>query len=137
MAHDVEDAAAAQAGERSWLMKCTGTATVTWAPGADPHEIDMQRRVADRMVLHVARQRAQRRAVESEVDEAGEEAGPREHPRQFARLEGDQDRLLAVAIDDAGNAAGAARRPGGALAGRGRGSALRLMSSAIEYSLLS
>src|SRR5207249_7338647 len=76
----------------------------------NPHEIDMQRSVADRMVLDIARQRAQRRAVEADVDERREQGRPRQHPPQLSRFEADRYRLLAVAVDDRRNTPGAARR---------------------------
>src|SRR5207248_11422375 len=85
----------------------------------DPHEIDVQWRIADRMVLDIARQGAMRRPVDADVDERREEPGPRHDPGQRARIEADQHRLLLVAIDDPGNAPAAPRRPRRALAGAG------------------
>jgi hypothetical protein len=99
--------------------------------GADAHEIDMQRRVGDRMILDLARQRAMHRAVDRHIDDGREKPGAANRARQFARLEADRRRLLVVAIDDAGNAPGPPRRPRRALAGARRGSALRLMISGI------
>ncbi len=85
--------------------------------GADPHEIDMHRRVGHGVVLDIARQRAVRSAVDLDIDEMREKTLPREGARQFTRLQADRHRLLVVAIDDAGYAALAPDRARRAFAG--------------------
>ena len=56
-------------------------------------------------------------AVELDVEQAGEEAALAGLAHQFARIDRDELVRLAVAIEDAGHAAVAARRAGGALPG--------------------
>src|SRR5262249_11247529 len=74
VAHNVENAAAAQtrgallAGERYRY----GHGDL--CPSADPHEVDMNRRVSDRVILDIARQGAMRVAVDPKVNHGGEES---------------------------------------------------------------
>ena len=84
---------------------------------ADPHKVDMQRRVGCRMALHVARQGAVDDTVDRDIDQGREKTAVGQRARQFARLQADQHRLLVVAIDDAGDAPRAPRSPGGSLSG--------------------
>src|SRR5205814_2909586 len=78
---------------------------------------DMERRLGDRVELHLARQGAVCRPIELEVDQMRVEAGARQRATEFARLQADQHRILLVAIDDRRNASRAPHCPGRALAG--------------------
>src|ERR1700758_3538059 len=84
---------------------------------AEPHEVDMQRRVGCGMVLHLARQGAVNDPVPPDVDQGGEETAVGESARKFARLQAEQHRLLVVAVNDARDASRAPCRPGGSLSG--------------------
>ncbi len=88
--------------------------------GADAHEVDVDRLVGRGMELHLARDRAQLGAVEIEVDEAREEAFAGIFAPELARIDRDEHRRLAVAIDDARHASGAAGGAGGPFAARSR-----------------
>ncbi len=117
MAHDVENAAAAQPRRLFLIDKDDRHRDRDLRSRPDPLEVDMQRRVGYRVVLHLARQRAVRRAVDADLDNVVEEPGPRQNAGQLARLEADRHRLLVVAVDDCGDAPGAPRRARRALAG--------------------
>ena len=88
VAHDVEDAAAAQP-ERLLLVD-EDDRHGDRDPGgrADAHEVDMQRLVGRRVELHVARQGALHRAVDREIDEGREEAAPGDRSRQLCAARG-------------------------------------------------
>src|SRR5258708_21513819 len=117
MADDVEDAAAAQAGRAVLVDEADRYADSHLGAGTDAHEIDVQRRIADRVVLDLASQGAMHRPADRDVDDRREEPGTIDRARQRARFEGDLHRRVTAAIDDAGNAATASRRPRRALAG--------------------
>ncbi len=83
---------------------------------AEPHEVDMQRQVADGVELEIARNDAMLHAVDFDVVDGGEEMAGIDALAQIGILERDRQRLLAVAVDDSGNAAGTTFGPGGPLA---------------------
>src|SRR3984885_7723421 len=73
---------------------------------AQPHEIHMQRQVAHRTELEVARDDAMLHAVDLDVMNGGEKTPGIDAVVQIGVVERDRQRRLAVAIDDSGNAAG-------------------------------
>ena len=79
VAHDVEDAAAAQPRRLLLVDEDDRHRDGDLRPRPDPQEIDVQRRVGHRVVLHLARQCAVRRAVDADLDDVVEEAGPRQN----------------------------------------------------------
>ncbi len=83
---------------------------------AEPHEVDMQRQVADGVELEVSRNDAVLHAVDLDVVDGGEKAPGIDALVQFLIIHRDRKRFFAVAIDDAGYAACATLRPGGPLA---------------------
>src|ERR1700722_7811683 len=83
---------------------------------AEPHEVHMQRQVANRIELEVAGNDAMLHAVDLDVMNGGEKTPGIDAVVQIGVIERDRQRRLAVAIDDSGNAAGTTFCPGGPLA---------------------
>ena len=84
---------------------------------AKPHEIHMQRQVADGVELKVTGNDAVLHAVDLDVVNGGEKVSGIDALAQVAVVERDRQRRLAVAVDDSGYAAHATLGPGGPLAG--------------------
>ena len=106
-------------GDISWLVKTTGTVTVTrvWPPT----RIKSTCSGASVAGWYCTSRGRVRWTTPStvDVDQRREETAIGERARQFARLQADQHRLLVVAVDDAGDAPRTPRRPGGSLSGSG------------------
>ena len=83
---------------------------------AEPQEIHVQRQVAHRIELEIARNDAVLGAVDLDVVNGGQEVPGIDALAQLVMVERDGQRRLVVAIDDAGHAAGATLGPGGPLA---------------------
>src|SRR5262249_5611087 len=81
------------------------------------HEVGVDRAVADRIELDVARQHAVRLAVDLHVEQGRVESGLVDLATEFLGLHRDQGRGFMVPIDHPGNAAGAAGRAGRPLTG--------------------
>src|SRR5205085_680796 len=94
MADDVQNAAAAQPGGALVVDEDDRHRDGDLSAGADPQEIDVERRVGDRMVLHLARQGALARPVDLEIDQMRKKAGLRHRAAQFARLETERSSLM-------------------------------------------
>ena len=103
---------------------------------AEPHEVDMQRQIADRVELEIARDDAVLHAVDLDVVNGGEKMPGIDALAQIGVIERDRQRRLAVAIDDSGYAAGATFCPGGPLAGPERAAALIRLTVAMVYPVL-
>ncbi len=83
---------------------------------AEPHEIDVQRQVADGIELEVARDHAVLHAVNLDVMDGRQKMTGIDAVAQIGVIERDRQRRLAVAVDDSGNAARTTLGPGGPLA---------------------
>jgi hypothetical protein len=83
---------------------------------AQPHEVDMQRQVADGIELEIARDHAVVHAVDFHVVNGREKMACIDALAQIGVIQRDWQRRLAVAIDDSGYAAGTTFGPGGPLA---------------------
>ncbi len=114
---DVEHAAALDAG--AFLVVFEHHLDVDVEPGgfAEAHEIDMDGAVGDRVHLQVAGQHPVFFAADLDLEHAGEEAGAPDLVQQVQGVDGNQHRFFLVAVNHARNPAGAADRPGRALAG--------------------
>src|SRR5262249_9979969 len=86
-------------------------------PFAEPHEVDVDREVAHRIELEVARDHAMLRAIQFEFVDAGEKSARVNLLPQVGVIEGNVERRLAVAINDARHAAFATHSPSGPLTG--------------------
>src|SRR5690349_19734172 len=83
---------------------------------AQPHEIHMQRHIAHRIELEIARDDAVLFAIHLDLMDGREEAARIDALAQIGIIERNRQRRLAVAIDNSGYAAGATLGPGGPLA---------------------
>ena len=114
---DVEHAATLEAG--AFLVVFEYHLDVDIEPGgfAEAHEIDMDGAVGDRVHLQVAGQHPVFLAADLDLEHAGEETGAPELLQQVQGVDGNQHRGFLVAVNHGRNPAGAAGRPGRALAG--------------------
>ena len=115
--HHVEHAAALEAGRLLLVEEHHGHHDVDLGIPPDPKEIDMDRPVGDRVELQVAGQDPLAAAADLNVEQRGKEAAAADLAPQVLGVQGDQNRVLLGAIDDARNAPGAARGAGGPLSG--------------------
>src|SRR6185312_3259505 len=83
---------------------------------AETHEIDMQRIVADRIELEVARDHAVLLSVELEIVDRGQEPPGIDPLPQVVVVERNGDGGLGIAVDHTWYSASATLRPGGPLA---------------------
>src|SRR5205823_12041530 len=84
---------------------------------AEAKEIDVHRQILHRIELVIARDYALLAAVEIELVDRGEEAAGIDALLEIGMIDRHVERRLAVAVDHAGHAAGAAFRTSGAFAG--------------------
>ena len=91
----------------------------------------MQRQIADGVELKVTGNDAVLHAVDLDVVHGGEKMSGKDALAQFAVVERDRQRRLAVAIDNSGYAADATFGPGGPLAARERDAALITLTVAM------
>src|SRR5205823_573976 len=113
---DVDGAAALDAGCGFGLHDMQRHADADGRAFAEPHEIDMQRKVLDRIEMEVARDHAVLLPFEIDVVDRGQEAARQDALPQFGVLDRDGHRGLVVAIDYAGYPAGATLCPCGPFA---------------------
>src|SRR3954470_19827503 len=116
MRNDVHGAAALHAGRTFSLHHVQGNADADGGAFAEPHEVDMDREVLDRIEVVVARNHAVLVAFEVDVDQRGQEPAGKDARAQFAIVNRDGQRGLVVAIDHSGYSPGATLSPGGPLA---------------------
>ncbi len=114
--HDVEHAAALDAGRTLFILEADRDVDVHLAVLADAQEVGMQRTVGDRVELHVLRQRADRLAAQLDHHDGIHEVAGAELADEELLLDVDALRLLTSAVDHGGNAAFAAQMTGGSLA---------------------
>ena len=93
-----------------------GNADADGGAFAEPHEVDMEREVAHRIEMEVARNHAVLLALEIDVVNRGQEPAGQDALAQFGIVDRDGDGGLVVAIDHSGNSPGATLCPGGPLA---------------------
>ena len=117
VAHDVQHAAALDAGRQAFVREVDGHMHAHPRCVGDAHEIRMDRAIGHGIELHVARQHPVGVAADLEVEQRGVEALLVELAVDFPRIEGDQHGALLVAVDNAGDVAFASRRAGGPLSG--------------------
>src|SRR5579883_1056022 len=115
--HDVNRAAALDAGGLVSINDANRNAHPEGGPFAQPHEIHMNRRVAHRIDLEIARDHPVLGAVYFDVVKTGQELAGVDPLAQLRMVERDVERGLIVPIDYAGHAARTANGPGGPLTG--------------------
>ncbi|MGY4598614.1 hypothetical protein ACVWXL_006360 [Bradyrhizobium sp. GM22.5] len=108
--------AALHAGRTFGLHHVQGNADADGGAFAEPHEVDVDREVLDRIEVVVARNHAVLVAFEVDVDQRGQEPAGEDARAQFAIVHRDGQRGLVVAVDHSGHSPGATLSPGGPLA---------------------
>ena len=98
-------ATALQAGGGAFVEETHGHVDAHAAVLAHAHEVDMDRRIADGIELHVAGQHALLLAGELDVEQCGLEGPLAQFLHQLLGRDGNQRRRLLVAIDHTGDAA--------------------------------
>ena len=113
---DVDGAAALHAGRLVDVHHVHRDAHADRRTLAEAEEVDMDRIVAHRVDLEVARNGAVLLAVDLDVADADEEAARMDAVLELVEIERDRDRGLVVAVDHARHAAFTTHGPGGPLA---------------------
>src|SRR5262249_43768841 len=116
MRNDADCAAALDAGRLIGAAHANRNVDPDGGAFAQPHEIHVQRHVAHGIELEIARDDAVLYAVDLNLMDGGEEAAGIDALAQFGVVERNRQWRLAIAIDDAGDAASATLGPGGPLA---------------------
>ena len=114
--NDVDGAAALHARRTFRVHDMQGNADPDGGAFAEPHEIDMERKIAHRIELEVARNHAVLVALEIDVVNRGEKPPRQNALTQLGIVDRDSERGLVVAIDHSGHSAGATLCPCGPLA---------------------
>src|SRR5215211_3514164 len=115
--HDVDGAAALDARRLVGVDDVDRDLDANLRAFAEPEKIHMDRRVANRIELVVARDHAVLDALDLEIVQSGEEVSRIDALPDVGAIERDCQRGFAVTIDHARHAAGTTLRPGGPLAG--------------------
>src|SRR5829696_9016571 len=115
--HDVDGAAALDARRLVGVDDVDRDLDANLRAFAEPEKIHMDRRVANRIELVVARDHAVLDALDLEIVQGGEEVSRIDALPDVGAIERDRQRRFAVTIDHARHAAGTTLRPGGPLAG--------------------
>ena len=129
MANDIEHAAALQALGFLLTLETDLDRNRERRARDVADEVDVDRRIGDRIELNVTGQNPSDVAIDLEVVEAGEEATLSELAFQHVVVERNGERLAAAAVDDGGRAAFAPERPRPPLPRGSRGSASIVASS--------
>src|ERR1700730_15271924 len=116
MGHDIDGAPALYPGRLVGIDDVDRDAHPDRGALAEPHEIHMDRHVADRIELEIARDDALRGAVDVDIVDAGQKLARIDALAQLGMVQRDVERGLIVAVDDAGHPALATYRPRGPLA---------------------
>ena len=111
VAHHVQHAAALQAGAEAVVLEPHRNRDADGLAGCEALEVDVLRRVADRVELHVADQRARRVAVGLDLVETGLPAGALQFAQHGAGLQRDQAGGLVGAVNHRRHHACAPGRP--------------------------
>ena len=119
MTNDIDDTAAAQARRPLLVDKAHRHINIDACARDELQEIDMQRHIADRMGLHLARQHAQCLTVERQRIVPAEKPAAPIFGIEVVERQRYRHRLHARAIDDTRHSALAAQRPRAAFAARG------------------
>src|SRR5262252_10686471 len=115
--HDIDSSTALDAGGLVGINDTNRNAHSDGGPFAQPHEIHVDRQVADRINLEIARYDPVLGPIDLDVVKACQELAGIDSLAQLRMVERDVDRGLIIPVDHAGHAARAARGPGGPLAG--------------------
>jgi hypothetical protein len=116
MAHDVEHAAALDARRGAFIDEMHRNVDRQARAFDDAQEIDMDRTVADRVELEVARDGADLLAIDVDRGKGGEEATAMDPEVNVLAGKRDRDRGLLAAVDHGRNLTITTRRSGGPLA---------------------
>src|SRR6478736_871313 len=117
VAHDVQDAAALDAGGGGFVQEAHRNLDGDQRMLAHAHEIDMDGKVANGVELHLAGNDARLGSIQVEYEDRALKVTGVELLRDGPVVHVDDLRRRLVAIEDSGNAPLAARRPGAAFAG--------------------
>jgi len=101
VAHDVQHAAALQAGRQRLVDEAHGHLDADAAVLADAHEIDVDRQVLDGIDLELARKHAALFAVDLDLEHGGGEVALLGLLPEVVVVEDDHLRRLAVTVNDA------------------------------------
>src|ERR1700684_11290 len=110
---DVDGAAALHAGGGFRVLDVQGHADADGGAFAEPHEVDMERKITHRIEMEVARNHAVLLALEIDVVNRGEEPAGQDALAQIGIVDRDGYGGLVVAIDHSGHSPGATLCPGG------------------------
>src|ERR1700730_18656579 len=113
---DVDGAAALHAGCGFRALDARGEADTDGGAFAEPHEIHMERKIAHRIEMEVARNHAVLLALDIDVVNRGQEPAGLDAQAQFDVVDRNGHGGLVVAIDHSGNSPGATLCPCGPLA---------------------
>src|SRR6202035_1601011 len=111
-----DGAAALHTGGCFRVLDVQGNADADGRAFAEPHEIDMDRKIAHRIEMEVARNYAVLLALQIEVVNRGEEPAGQDALAQLGIIDRNGDGGLVVAIDHSGHSPGATLCPCGPLA---------------------
>src|SRR6266404_4327883 len=104
---DVDGAAALHARRAFRVHDMQGNADADGGAFAEPHEIDMERKIAHRIELEVARNHAVLTALEIDVVNRGEKPPRQNALTQLGIVDRNGEGGLVIAIDHSGHSAGA------------------------------
>src|SRR5665213_1082762 len=113
---DIDGAAALHAGRGFRVLDVQRHADADGRAFAEPHEVDMQRKIAHRIEMEVARNHAVLLALQIDVVNRGQEPAGQDALAQFGIVDRDGYGGLVVAIDYSGHSPGATLCPCGPLA---------------------
>src|SRR5579864_2052134 len=116
MGHDVDRATALHAGRDFGLQNVQRNADANSRAFTEPHEIDMNRKIAHGIEMEVARNHAVLLSLQIDIINRGEEPAGENALAQFAIIDRNGHGGLAVSIDHSGYSPGATLGPGGPLA---------------------
>ena len=117
MAHDVQRAAALDAGGCFLIGEVDRHRDLDDRALAEALEVDMNRKILERIELEIARDDAGLLAVDVEIEHGGQEAAGIDAAADFDGIDRDRGSRLVLAIDGARHAAGTAFGAGWAFAG--------------------
>ena len=113
--HHVEHAAATNAGALFFVDEGARHFDGDLSVGGDTQQVDMLRKLIDRVNLQIAGDHPFRFAVDLQIEDGREESARVDALLDVARIETDQNRVFLVAVDHGRDTAGATCCPGGPL----------------------
>src|SRR5690606_37835339 len=114
--HDVERAAALEAGRSFLVQEVHRHLDVDGGVTRHAQEVDVQGRVLHRVELEVARDGAGLAAVDVDLEHGGQETAGEDQALRLVEVERDRLRRFAETVDDCGDTALTANGTGGPLA---------------------